>query len=1683
MSIKAYDTAPWNDDFNTSSLEDKNYLRILFKPGFSVQVRELNQMQSMLQSQIDKFGRSVYKEGPILEGATTFDDNIGYVDVNVLATNDALNASINLIKGNTIKLDGTGSEGLSAEIYDYRLLSADVGGLYQWRFYVRYNSAGAAVATPTNIPTFTAAQSIDIVNAIQVDAQVIVGNGAPLGTVVNVGYAARVTTDIGVFFGRGSFIYNSEVKSLYIDKPAKETQVTGKAVFRLDEAVKNFTEDVALLDNAEVSPNYKAPGADRYAITLTPLFLTDQSDLTAIASNSTVLASTTSGNASINYLDLLSVDTSKFVAPARVGYSQLDNKLAVRTSEESGNYTVNPFKVSVREHLNDAAGNNGRYLSSELSALLPQLTNAESEAKYITTVEPSVAYIQGYRAPLTEALELPVDKARTILEEPEVVYGSANIGNYIEGSNIVHAPDFNAPDKLYTFNGTGSVSCRIRAIEKVGLVYRVYIYDLSGDIPRDALTLSGDKVTGGSGFVFTLSDADTSAPTPIYDSANNKNLITLPYNTVQSIEKGGSTPNFNSEVVVRGIQTVVVADGSSLSLTVSSLTPHSAGRFFNDSPNAYIVINQSNGAIVTVTDVTLGGTNNNAVTLAVSSSATCTVIAPVKLKLGSGGLTAKTKTVTTATAEVVATAAVASNAIIDLDNRDIIEIDSVTDTAGAAIDASDYELDNGQRDGLYKVGKIKYIGSGVDGLKVTYKYFAHGAGDFFDVSSYITINYKDIPKYKGTYLSDVLDFRPNDNETSAITLDPNSPTKTTLNYYLSRLDKLVVNTLGDYSMLKGIPANQPDIPAVPSNAMALQDILVPAYTRDVRDIQLRPIDNRRFTMQDIGRLERRVKNLEYYTSLSLLEREANGKQILDADGERFKNGILVDSFQTQGIADVLDSKLNIAFNKQKGFIRPRNTLLNKRLRFNGYDGADNALTRTDGGGTLLTLPYTSTELINQPSASIDISVNPFDLASWNGIVELSPASDEWVEVLRAPDVVYNIEGSNDAATAEAARLNEEVMTTSDEVYLTHSQGAKIKTVNTVLTKAQKAQLNLTGHRPVMKTVTTYDTIEAREAMVMEAQVVTSLTNIGDKVIDVSFIPFIRSRRVYFKAQMLKPNSRMYAFFDGVDVSEFCTQAPFVKHIDNDIVDTSTYDVADPLGELSITRVELISNAEGDLEGFFIIPNNLTYQFKTGTRKFKLTDSSTDNLANTTTSAAAAYVASGLLQTVEAQILSTQSVQIVATGETILEFRPGIVTKTKTAYYDPLAQSFLIGDVPTGTFATKIDLYFKARSENVPLSMHLVTVENGIPTQKRVPFSTVVKKTNLSNNQDHEVNISDTADAATTFEFESPVYLMPGVEYAIVVMSNSPDYRLWMAEVGGDDVTTGTRISKNTYAGVSFKSQNASTWTPDQNKDFKMVIHRAAFTGLSGYTYRLDPMFATGEGAFSFAKLRLQSQDISFTNTSIDYNLRIESDSDVPITPDDDKYFDTVRSFSSADTDGNINTGEAALNITFKSDNDFLSPVVDLDRLSLLGIRYNMTDAETVQPDQSDPLSDNELLAGHGEKATARYITREVELNNAADQLNILLLANKPSSESDIRVYVRVKSTDERISDIGFTKVEPQSPLLISSGNNFGETEYVFENTQLAEVDPFTSFQVKIVFTSENSALAPRVKDLRVIATI
>ena len=403
---------------------------------------------------------------------------------------------------------------------------------------------------------------------------------------------------------------------------------------------------------------------------------------------------------------------------------------------------------------------------------------------------------------------------------------------------------------------------------------------------------------------------------------------------------------------------------------------------------------------------------------------------------------------------------------------------------------------------------------------------------------------------------------------------------------------------------------------------------------------------------------------------------------------------------------------------------------------------------------------------------------------------------------------------------------------------------------------------------------------------------------------------------------------------------------------------------------------------------------------------------------------------------------------------------------------------------------------------MPLNVHLVTVENGQPTQKVIPFSRVVKKaqttlvyetgdgTTTANPAADDVAtagvaVSDKARLATRFKFESPVYLAPGVEYAIVVMSNSPDYRLWLSETGGDDTITGSRISKNTYAGVSFKSQNASTWTPDQNKDFKMTIWRAKFSNLSGFTYRLDPLGIGGSNPnMTFNNLRFLSQDLTFSNTDINYRIGIGS-SDFNTTRDGRLYFNSLQTVTGAGT----TSGLLHVDAEFTSESDYLSPVIDLDRISIVAEDnvIGTLDASTNSADALDTESvidsngdDTELLAGHG-NALSRYITREVELNNASDQVNIVINATKPNDQSEILVYIRTKTGDEPINTVAFEKIAASNSIPVSSSNEFGEVEYVYGGDGV--VEPFSSFQVKIVFTAESTAFAPLVKDFRAIATI
>ena len=65
-----FNAEPYWDDFEaTNGALEKNYMRILFRPGFAVQARELTQIQSILQNQIKQFGDHIFQDGsPVIGG-------------------------------------------------------------------------------------------------------------------------------------------------------------------------------------------------------------------------------------------------------------------------------------------------------------------------------------------------------------------------------------------------------------------------------------------------------------------------------------------------------------------------------------------------------------------------------------------------------------------------------------------------------------------------------------------------------------------------------------------------------------------------------------------------------------------------------------------------------------------------------------------------------------------------------------------------------------------------------------------------------------------------------------------------------------------------------------------------------------------------------------------------------------------------------------------------------------------------------------------------------------------------------------------------------------------------------------------------------------------------------------------------------------------------------------------------------------------------------------------------------------------------------------------------------------------------------------------------------------------------------------------------------------------------------
>jgi hypothetical protein len=355
------------------------------------------------------------------------------------------------------------------------------------------------------------------------------------------------------------------------------------------------------------------------------------------------------------------------------------------------------------------------------------------------------------------------------------------------------------------------------------------------------------------------------------------------------------------------------------------------------------------------------------------------------------------------------------------------------------------------------------------------------------------------------------------------------------------------------------------------------------------------------------------------------------------------------------------------------------------------------------------------------------------------------------------------------------------------------------------------------------------------------------TSDGFRSISKTVIPYARSKTITFAAKSLKPFTRLYVYFDKKVVNAYVTPSA-TGAIGTAFSNFSN--VASP-----VAGSNLISDGVGNCEGTFTIPDpkiSGNPQFATGDIEFVITadvnnaqvgDGASEIVARQTY-AEAIYSARGILDTQQETIIATRN---AITRTTSLSQNSGTIIggaiggggfqDEGDGQGDPLAQTFIVLDTDnqdegaTGAFLTSCDIFFFEKDAEYPVTMEIRNVVNGGPGPKILPFG---RKTLQSG----EITTSTDGNTATTFTFDSPVYVQGGTEYSICLLANTPDHKVWISDLGTQD-TAGNEITDQPHVGVLFKSSNDTVWVPSPTQDMKFSLKRAKFDTTAAGTVTLQ----------------------------------------------------------------------------------------------------------------------------------------------------------------------------------------------------------------------------------------------------
>ena len=1825
---------PYYDDYNTL----KDFHKILFKPSYPVQARELTQIQTILQNQISRFGDNIFTNGSrVTGGKVTVNSNVYSV---ILSDGQSVSS---LKVGQYIKGQ---NNGLIAEIVNITTESSttkltyvprgnsSIGFIFDGEdTLIPYTDAtltkqiGNAVTTIPSTTfqivatgnkgddfiTVTAISDVDVGSYIPSLGLYVIGIQSTKVTLSNVLPYTILAASLdvqnrssfpsllvgvgdGIFYVNGVF---SRLGSQSVIPDHSNRWVTASVGIIVVEDIVSSEEDFTLLDPAQGSYNFNAPGADRLRHTLT---LVSYNDATS---------------KDPSFIELVRIENGNIIRQNDYStYGEIMNAIARRTYDQSGNYVVDPFII--------------------------RLTDTGDTSTFNAVINPGKAYINGFEFKTIAPYTLKVK--RSLDTETTTDLGiDTYLGNYILINNVVDQIPLSGTTINFIKNASTVGTAVLLQVSPSQTGVRLYLANINGDI------------TGATRVTVDAFSANIVAN--VIDTAYKSLLFKTPQTYIKNISNMSYT-------MTRLYKSVVFTNGNAL---ISAFNVNE--RFVGGSGTIPLSVANANYGVFDVDGATLSEVDIK--TVVNGTLAQCEISCSNTSFNGVGNIIAKitvnddmgrVKILSTASMQIdnlsttpkslkksdlykleYASVVGGSNTFkgdwkdnLTYNSNDMVAYKNViyistvsninkapdlnsTEWMIAPDVSSTIVTDNGQRDLWYDHATVKTTSATYSKLAVAISYFKHTRSGPIVVNSY-PVEYSSIPEYNGVSLRDYIDLRPRrvDDETTlafeSVSIADDEGVSNVITYYLSRIDKIVLSNNRSFYTLSGVSSyNAPLPPADITDAMTLATLVIPPYTDDITKIRVDVTNNKRYTMKDIGKIEQRVSNIEYYTSLNSIENKViNSVQYSPSGVELFKSGFLTDSFDNFNVGNVSSPEYKCSISAVDGVCRPQFKMNATALVVN------NGLTIANVSSNLATLPYTKEDFIKNIKASGSVSINQFNTMGNIGVATISPTSDFWFDTNTIP--VINVLNENTEAFIIAQKNAS-----------TLSQSANWGAWNTLW--AGTPANTQSGY----KQTTTADVKQQRfksQQVMAEVQVTNSDNTV---IVSKEIQPYARENVINFSVSGLTPYSHVFVWIDDHLVNPYVTPDTNTSvgnsvqsiEIENsgdgytyanvsftggsgngataicviedgkvsriivtnigtnyttEPVITITGDGSGATAIASLTQPAIGSmmttDSKGSCSGKLIFPNDNNLKFTSGTHRIVFSD--TFERANATSYADVIYSAEGYLSTVKDNVVSTRSPMIntnnvneyitssdVSTRDitsiinyedqlslytsidtnvtyfgidsdtakplTLSEFYDGMsayydtiikntqtqeildvvastyavktagssirnignqkgLPDTKSAAYwvhqviigniqisdlpsviaasarakgessfgcpvkDPLAQSFVISSeqFQNGCFVSEFDLFFASKDNTMPVTLELRPLVNGFPSSNSIiPMSTVVK-------YPEDIMVNENGVIPTTFTFSDPIYLAPG-EYAIVLNTSSNQYSVCISEMNAVQLGTNNIISDQPYVGNLFESQNASTWSAEQFKDLCFTMRICKFL-----TYSNIPLvFDNSEIGIKGDIISLLLQNIQPAKTAITTNVVLPTFSgSIPM------HKDIIMP-----AQFNLSTvGSARVYTTLHSTDAYVSPVIDLERVSIICVE-NIINAKA---DITIPETNNRL----GD-AKAKYITKKVTLNEGfnATSLVTYLNINRPSG-STIEVYARVNN------EFDTSPITDKDWVLLTQENNGGNTsqtdQYVEDTWSVYDYNyngfnNFNQFEVKVVMHSTNTSKVPVISDIRVIA--